>query len=139
MVHASFEAVAIHFSDVVSASAEQADIAVLAKALDYGYEFDLTDYLAEDQGARQPLGFDHGRISDVFRSRLSRYANPSAKGQAKRDAIWEADEDRGIFSLFGAPAKTHLAARQRKTRVSAITQRAMRDARNFRHAENSTT
>jgi len=139
MVHASFEAVAIHFSDVVSASAEQADIAVLAKALDYGYEFDLTDYLAEDQGARQPLGFDHGRISDVFRSRLSRYANPSAKGQAKRDAIWEADEDRGIFSLFGAPAKTHLAARQRKTRVSAITQRAMRDARNFRHAEKATT
>ena len=136
VVKSSSVAVAQHLLDFLAALPGGADIGAVANGMDHGYDVDLDDFVADDQ----PIGFDHSRISEVFRQRLKVHADVGKNHQATRgDPIWGADEDRGIFALFGHSSPNVEISRSRKTRVSAIVQRAMRDTRKFRQAEKATT
>jgi KaiC/GvpD/RAD55 family RecA-like ATPase len=137
VVKSAHEAIASHLLEFLSTLPETCDIGAVARALDHGYDTDLADFAAP----QQKLGFNHEIVSAVFRTRLALHADPNAKGQARGDPIWESKEEIKIFSLFGtgAPSKIDFDPRQRKSRVSAIVQSAMRDARYLRHAEKVTT
>jgi KaiC/GvpD/RAD55 family RecA-like ATPase len=137
VVKSAHEAIASHLLEFLSTLPEKCDIGAVAHALDHGYDTDLADFVAP----QQKLGFNHVIVSAVFQTRLALHARPNAKGQARGDPIWEAKEEIKIYSLFGtgAPSKIDFDPRQRKSRVSAIVQSAMRDARYLRHAEKVTT
>jgi hypothetical protein len=130
---AAGEAVALHYFQFLGQSREVAGLAKIALALDHGYEVDLDDYSTRDQ----QIGFNHQLVSALFRRRLSTH---DLQRKRLSHHIWEADEDSDLFSLFGRdPNPTKIDPRSRKTRASAIVQRAMRDCRLFRHAEKATT
>lgn len=107
----------------------------IALALDHGYEVDLDDFVDFDQH----VGFHHDEIGRIFHDKISKHVEVFKNGQtAHSDPVWEADYDRGIYSLFGRPVKKGRDPRLRRTRASIIVQRSMKDARSYRQAEKIT-
>lgn len=128
---AAAEAMALHLIEFVS-HFSNVKPETIAAALDHGYDVDLDEYVAPNQ----PIGFDHQRVSDAFRNRESILRLNKDK---LSHHIWEADENNEIFSLFGRSARDEKRDSSRRTRASAIVQRAMRDCRSYRQAEKATT
>lgn len=131
---ASAEALALHFQ-AFFASIGDAPVPAIATALDHGYDADLEEFVSPDQ----VVGFNHFLVGSAFRRKdtLAELRRESLSHQ-----IWQADERNEIYSLFGPSGRggsADSALRGRRTRVSAIVQRALRDSRSFRQAEKATT
>src|SRR5438105_2035133 len=131
--NAAAEAVARHYQSLLNTLQAGASVEATCEALDHGYDSDLD----ERTNAAQIIGFDHPMISDVFSRRLQDILRSGRGGSTH---IGGADEQQGLFSLFGrAPKADARYQGPRRSRASALVQRYIRECRGYRRAEKSTT
>jgi hypothetical protein len=131
-VHAAAAAGMIqHLFNFLDNTEHTDDWSTIARVLDLGYDADLSDVVAPTHS----LGFNHGYVSQALRSKLEPYELHKGRQKVSHH-LWEMDDERGIYSLFGNSKESEetLLRANRKTRFSAVIQNCMREARTFRQA-----